>query len=301
MFVAGVGQAAAVGWEARARRLAAYVELSKPRVTALVVAVAAAGFRLGAGGTPAGARLVVTLVAVALLGAGIFSLNQCFESAWDARMRRTAHRPLPSGRIQASHALWFGWLLSAAGLACLAAAVNWLSAAIGAATLASYLFLYTPLKRTTPHCTAVGAFPGAAPPLLGWAAAAGTLPAEAWWLFGILLLWQFPHFHSIALLYRDDYARAGFRLWTVVEADAVTARRQTAGFAALLLPVSLAPAVVGGAGLEYLFGAALLGAAFLLLALRTARSGSRRDAQRLLLGSVVYLPALLLLLMIFDR
>jgi protoheme IX farnesyltransferase len=171
-----------------------------------------------------------------------------------------------------------------------------LSAGIGLATLASYLFLYTPLKTITPHSTLVGAFPGAAPPLLGWAAARGELGVEAWSLFAILFLWQFPHFHAIALLYREDYASAGIRLWPVVEPEGSVIARQITGFTITLLPVSLLPALLGVAGPVYAGGVLALGAGLLWLALRASTGRVRADAQRLLLGSVIYLPALLGLL-----
>jgi protoheme IX farnesyltransferase len=229
-------------------------------------------------------------------GGCIFALNQYFERDVDLRMRRTRGRPLPAGRVGPVEASRFGWALAVAGLAVLAS-VNVLSLAIGSATLASYLFLYTPLKTITPHSTLVGAFPGAAPPLLGWAAARGELTIEAWSLFAILFLWQFPHFHAIALLYREDYANAGVRLWPVVQPEGIVVGRQIAGFTLLLLPVSVAPALLGAAAPVYASGALLLGAGFLFLALRTAASRSHADAQRLLLGSVIYLPVLLALLM----
>jgi protoheme IX farnesyltransferase len=275
------------------QKLTACWELTKPRVAALVVAVAWAGFWLGSAGTATPLRAWGTILGVAWLAAGMFALNQCFERALDARMRRTENRPLPSGRLTPREALGFGWTASAAGIVALAAMVNLLSAAIGTITLVAYLFVYTPLKTRSPHCTLLGAFPGAAPPLLGWVAATGQLSPEAWSLFAILFVWQFPHFHSIALLYRDDYAQAGVRLWSTVEPAGTTLGRQTIGFAVLMLPVSLAPALLGMAGPVYIAGALLLGAALLYLAVRTAAEQSRRQAQRLLLGSVLYLPGLL--------
>src|SRR6266498_1964750 len=186
MFIAGVARPVPAAEAALGARLAAYLELTKPRVNALVVAVAAAGFWMGAPGIPDRARFAYTLLGVALLGAGMFTLNQCFEAVPDSRMRRTASRPVPSERLRPSQALWFGWTLAAAGLAVLLAGTNPASAIIGTLTLTSYLFIYTPLKLRTPHCTLVGAFPGAAPPLLGWVAARGYVSVEALWLFAIL-------------------------------------------------------------------------------------------------------------------
>ena len=278
------------------QKLTACWELTKPRVAALVVAVAWAGFWIGSAGAPDPQRSWGTVFGVALLAAGMFALNQCFERRLDAAMQRTANRPLPSGRLTPREALVFGWLASAAGTVCLAAMVNLLSAVIGAVTLAAYLFAYTPLKTRSPHCTFVGAFPGAAPPLLGWVAATGQLSVEAWSLFAILFVWQFPHFHSIALLYREDYANAGIRLWSTVEPSGTTLGRQMIGFAIVTLPVSLLPALLGLAGPVYVLGALLLGAGMLYLSVRTAGEQSRRHALHLLLGSVVYLPALLGLL-----
>jgi len=269
-------------------RLSAYLELTKPRIVTMVVATAFAGFWSASAGAPDVARLTRAMVGVALLAAGTFALNQYLERDVDFLMRRTRSRPLPAGRLEPIDARRFGWWTAVAGLAALAS-VNLLSAGIGAATLASYLFLYTRLKTVTPHSTLIGAFPGAAPPLLGWAAARGALTLEAWALFTILFLWQFPHFHAIALLYRDDYANAGIRLWSVVEPEGTTISRQITGFTIFLLPASLMPALMGTAGPVYAAGVLGLGAGMLWLALR-ASSGARGDAQRLLLGSVIYLP-----------
>lgn len=281
--------------EAILDRAVVYVELTKPRIVALVALTAFAGFWAASPGTPDAARLAPAIAGVVLLSAGVFALNQYLERNVDSLMRRTCGRPLPSGRLAPSDARRFGWWAVAAGLATLAS-VNLLSAAIGAATLASYLFLYTPLKTVTPHSTLVGAFPGAAPPLLGWAAARGHLTPEAWALFAILFLWQFPHFHAIALLYREDYARAGIRLWTVVEPEGVTLSRQITCSTILLVPASLAPALLGAAGPVYAAGALILGAGLLWLASAVPGRGVRSDAQRLLFGSVIYLPVLLGLL-----
>ena len=294
MLIAGATKTSSAA-DTLLERLNSYLELTKPRIVTMVLATAFAGFWSGSAGNPDAARLASAMLGVVLLGGGIFALNQYLERDVDSQMLRTRGRPLPSGRIAPIEAMLFGWALAAAGLAVLAS-VNTLCVVIGTATLASYLFLYTPLKTISPHSTFVGAFPGAAPPLLGWAAARGELTLEAWSLFAILFLWQFPHFHAIALLYRDDYANAGIRLWPVVEPEGNTVARQIVGFTLLLLPVSLAPALMLSAGPVYAFGAALLGTGFLILGIRTAASRLRADAQRLLLGSVVYLPILLALL-----
>ena len=225
-------------------RLAAYFELTKPRITALIFLVAVAGFWLGSPGTPDGRRLLDTLVGIGLLAGGIFTLNQYLERDIDALMRRTWRRPLPAGRLRPAEALWFGIVLSVAGVLWLGFRVNAISGLIALATLVSYLFLYTPLKTRTPHCTLIGAFPGAVPPLLGWVAARGELTVEAWVLFAILFLWQFPHFHSIAWLYREDYARAGIRMLPVVEEDGKMTARQIVGFTFLLVIVSTVPSLL---------------------------------------------------------
>ena len=281
------------------RKLSWYLELTKPRITFLILLVCVAAFWLGSNRNADIGRLAAFAASVWVLASGMFALNQYLERDIDARMRRTEGRPLPMGRLSGPEALWFGLGLAAIAVVLLAAVCNMLTAALGAATIVTYLCVYTPLKRSTPHCTLIGAFPGAAPPLLGWAAARGELTAEAWGLFAILFLWQFPHFHSIARLYRDEYGRAGVRLWSVVEPSGVIAGRQIAGAAALLIPVSLLPAALKLAGPAYVVGAAALGAAFLWFSLRLAPATSSRRAQQLLLASVIYLP-LLLTLMILD-
>ena len=298
MFISGDAKTLALADITLAQKLAAYWELTKPRVSALVLAVAVAGFWLGAEGTEDWTRLLGMVSGVALLAGGIFALNQYFERGPDGVMRRTESRPLPSRRISPAEAACFGWLLSALGIGCLAVNVNLASGVIGILTLAGYLFVYTPAKRKTPLCTLLGAFPGAAPPLLGWVAGRGELSAGGWALFLILFLWQFPHFHSIALLYREDYGRAGFRLWTVVEPQGSTVFRQIMASTWLLLPASLAPMFLGIAGPVYGCGAAALWLGYYYLGARTAATRSRREAHRLLLGSVVYLPVLLLLMLV---
>jgi protoheme IX farnesyltransferase len=282
------------------RKLSWYAELTKPRITFLLLLVSLAAYWLGADRAGEPGQLAALALAISLLAGGMFALNQCLERDIDARMSRTESRPLPMGRLQPREAVWFGLWLTAIAVALLAAAVNPLTAILGGLTLVSYLLLYTPLKRTTPHCTLIGAFPGAAPPLLGWAAARGELSAEAWMLFAILFLWQFPHFHAIAYLYREDYARADVKLWAVVEPSGRTTGRQICGAAVMLIPVSVLPAMAGLAGPAYIAGAVAMGAAFLWFSLRAASGRSPRRAQQLLLASVIYLP-LLLTLMILDR
>lgn len=282
------------------RRLTAFIELSKPRLTALILVVAAAGFWLASEGSPDGRRLTGAIVGVSLLAAGIFALNQYLERDVDARMRRTEGRPLPAGRLTAREALWFGGIVSAVAVACLGLVVNALCGVLAVITITSYLFLYTPLKLRTPHCTLIGALPGAMPPLYGWAAARGELGVEAWVLFAILFLWQFPHFHSIAWLYREDYARAEIRMWSVVEPEGKTLGRQIVAFSVLLVPASALPAALGMSGVVYFWGALGLGGLFLYLGIRAARLKSKWQARRLLLASVLYLPALFAL-MVLDK
>jgi heme o synthase len=283
-----------------AHRVAAYVELMKPRITVLIVLVSAAAFWLASGGRPDAERFATAMIAIGCLAGGMFALNQYLERDVDALMRRTRLRPLPTCRVTARQALCFGVSMSAVALAALALLVNVLAAILGLLTLASYLFLYTPLKKITPHCTLIGAFPGAMPPLLGWAAAAGELGWGAWVLFATLFFWQFPHFHSIAFLYRDEYARADIRLWAVVEPSGKTTGRQILAGAAMLLLVSVVPSIIGLSGTLYAWAAVALGAGFLWLGFRAALVNSSARAQQLLLGSVVYLP-ILLALMVMDR
>ena len=213
-------------------------------------------------------------------------------------MRRTANRPLPAGRLAPSWALGFGVLLSAAGALDLALAVNALSSLLALLTLGSYLAFYTPLKRRTPLCTLVGAFPGAMPPLIGWAAARGSLSREAWVLYAVLFLWQFPHFLGIAWMYREDYARAGYIMLPPKDVDGRFTGREIFVFTLALLPVSLIPVFLNQAGAIYCLGASLFGLAFLFCGARLAHSRSNALARRLVLASVIYLPLLFGLMMV---
>src|ERR1044071_3124222 len=226
-------------------KLSAYAELTKPRITLLVVLTAAAGFCLGSRHGIDFVRLLNMAVGVALLSSGIATLNQYIERNTDGLMRRTESRPLPSGRLAARDALWFGILLSAAATAYLA------------------LFIYTPLKTKTTLSTVLGAFPGAMPPLMGWVAARGDVSLEAWILFAILFLWQFPHFLAIAWMYRDDYARAGIKMLPVVEPEGKVTGQQIISYTLLLIPVSLLPTMIHLAGTVYFAGALALGLGFL--------------------------------------
>jgi heme o synthase len=281
-------------------RLSAYLDLTKPRITFLVVLSALAGFALGSPSTLDWQIFAHTAFGIALLSSGIGTLNQYLERRLDALMQRTKSRPLPMGKLPPKQALWFGIAISVYAEIHLAWFVNPMTAALGLVALTSYLFLYTPLKTRTHWCTFVGAFPGALPPLLGWAAARNGLGIESLVLFGIMFLWQFPHFHAIAMMYRDDYARAGIRMLPVVEPDGRSTARQIAGYTLALVFVSLLPAYLNFSGWIYLAGAIVLGAAFLYVSLITARKMTYDHSRLLLKASVLYLP-LLLGLMVLNR
>jgi protoheme IX farnesyltransferase len=276
-----------------------YWGMTKPEVNFLIAVTTAAGFYLGSSATPSHVpwiALVRTLAGTLLVAGGAAALNQWMEYPFDARMRRTARRAIAAGRIDPIHALLFGVLLSLAGLTYMFLAVGALPSWLALATLAGYLCFYTPLKRRTPLCTLVGAIPGAVPPLIGWAAARGHLDPEAWILFLIVFLWQFPHFMSIAWMYQDDYARAGYQVLPGPRARRRFAIVHTLLPLACLLPMSLLPVLAGDSTWLYPVGAVVLGVGFLyagaLFALRTSGSAARR----LLMASIIYLPALLALM-----
>jgi heme o synthase len=277
-----------------------FVALAKPRLNFLVVASAMAGYAMAGMEGLGATRLVGTLAGTGLVAGGASALNQLLERDADALMRRTRLRPLPDGRVQPVEALMFGCALSGLGLLILAGTANLLAAAAALATLLIYVAVYTPLKRRTPLATVVGAVPGALPPVIGWAAARGSLSLEAWTLFGIVFLWQLPHFLAIAWMFRDDYTRAGFPMLAVIEPDGRSTARQALVYAAALLPLSLAPTLFGLTGRLYFAGAMVLGVAFLGLTARFARTRSTADARKLFLGSIVYLP-LIWILMIANR
>jgi protoheme IX farnesyltransferase len=287
----------------QSRFLAGYWALTKPDVNFLIAITVFAGFCLARPATLQSfpyALLVHTLLGTLLIASGTGALNQVIERRFDAQMRRTSRRPLVTERISPVRALWFGILVSVGGAAYLALAVNALSSLIAVLTLASYLAIYTPLKRKTPLCTLVGALPGAAPPLIGWAAASGNLSFEAWLLYSILFLWQFPHFMAIAWMYREDYDRAGYQVLPQRESRHRFIAFQSIVPALLLIPISLTPALLGDEGRIYFAGAALLGLAFLYCAARLALHRSNVIARQLLLASIIYLPSVFLL-MLLDR
>lgn len=281
-------------------RIAAYLELTKPRITFLIVLTSAAGFALAVPGRVDFGALLSAMFGIALLASGIATLNQYMERDLDRLMRRTADRPLPSGRLLPWEALLFGAGLTVLAETYLAIVVNPLTAFIGLTVIAGYLFGYTPLKTKSSLSTLVGAFPGAVPPLIGWSAARAELSLEAWVLFAILFLWQFPHFLAIAWMYREDYRRAGILMLPVVEPEGRVTAQQIIVYTVMLLPVSLLPAFLGLSGKLYLYGAIILGLLFLYSSFRAAFSKSRQEARRLLLASVLYLP-LLFILMVFNR
>jgi heme o synthase len=285
------------------RLLAGYWALTKPDVNLLIAIAVFAGFCLARPAASQGfpyALLIHALLGSLLVAGGAGALNQVIERRFDSQMRRTSRRPLVAGSISPVRALWFGILVSLAGAAYLAVAVNLLSSLIATLTLVSYLGIYTPLKRTTPMCTFVGALPGAAPPLIGWAAASGSLSSEAWILYSVLFLWQFPHFMAIAWMYREDYDRAGYRVLPQRENRHRFVALQSLVPALLLVPVSLLPTLLGEEGRVYFVGAAVLSMIFLYCAARLAFDRSNAHARQLLLASIIYLPSVFLL-MLLDR
>jgi protoheme IX farnesyltransferase len=279
-----------------------YIELTKPRITWLILMSTGVGYFFGLDRThPLNWGLLIhTIVGTGLIASGTAALNQWWERESDKLMRRTASRPLPMGLMTARQALWFGIALAIAGAAELAIWVNPLSSVLGIFTLAAYLFVYTPMKSRTHLSTVVGALPGAMPPLMGYAAASGILTREAWSLFFILFIWQFPHFLAIAWMYRDDYARAGIRMLPVVEPDGNSTARQIILYASTLIPISLFPFLFGMSGKIYLAGALALGFWFLYTGVRVAFDRTNVRARHVLLASVIYLPAIYSL-MVLDR
>lgn len=277
----------------RLGRLADWSALVKPRITFMVLVTTLSGAFLADRSFPELGMLAALLAGTGLLAGGASALNQVWERDTDALMKRTAGRPIPAGRIAPDPAGAFALVLCVAGLALLAAGTNLLTAAVGLVSLITYVLVYTPLKRLTSLSTVIGAVPGALPPVMGWTAVSGRLDTGAAVLFGILFLWQLPHFLAIAWLLRDDYAAAGFPMLPVVEPDGRSTGRQATLYATALVPVSLLPAVLGLGGTTYFLGALALGLIFLGYSVAFSVSFSPTSARRLLLASVVYLPALL--------
>jgi protoheme IX farnesyltransferase len=280
-------------------RLADYLELTKPRIAVLVLFTVAAGAFLASGGNLPWLVLLHTLIGTALVASGASALNQLLERNTDALMRRTENRPLPAGRLLPAEVLAFGSLLTAAGLAYLFVMLRqpW-AGVVAAVTFASYVFIYTPLKRYTTLNTLVGAVPGALPPVIGWAAARGRVDIEAVGLFLVIFIWQVPHFLAISWMYREDYGRAGLKMLPVVDREGKNTASQMVRYCLTLIPVSILPAVLGGGGPLYVIGALLLGAGFLASALGFARGHSQAQARRVLRASLIYLPVLLALLLL---
>lgn len=280
--------------------IAAYADLFKARLTFLVLLTTLVGFYIAFRGPVNYLLMLHTVLGTALLAAGASALNQLLEREHDAKMRRTQSRPLPAGKMQPNTVLWIGLVSALSGLAYLALAVNPLTAMIGAASLVSYVFIYTPLKRVTWLNTAIGAIPGALPPLMGWTAARNDLSREAWALFAILAFWQIPHFFAIAWIYRDEYDRAGFKMLPSVDPDGHRTARQAVSHTLGLLAISLAPFVFHLTGPLYLAGALVLGFAFFWFAVQFARELTIPRARQLFYISILYLP-LLLTVMVLDK
>jgi protoheme IX farnesyltransferase len=279
-------------------RLYALFELTKPEISLLVIMTAVTAFLLGSERPLDFVRLGVATGGITLLSCGIATMNQYLERRLDGKMRRTERRPLPSGRLTAEVALLFGLTLSVAGEAILLFFVNGLTALVGLAAFVSYLFGYTPLKTKTTLCTAVGAIPGALPPVMGWTAARGELSLEAWVLFALLFLWQFPHFFAIAWLYREDYARAGIRMLPVVDPAGKVTGQHIVLYTGMLIGVSFLPVVMKMSGVIYLVAAIILGVYFLAICIRAALTRSKWEARRAIHASVIYLQLLLLALVL---
>jgi len=281
-------------------RTSDFIALAKPRLNFLVVASALAGYLMAGGDTSNAVRLLLMLAGTALVASGASAFNQVIERGPDRLMERTRLRPVPDGRLLPGEALVFATAMSGVGLLILGLGVNLISAAVAGATLVTYALVYTPLKRRSSFATVVGAVPGALPPVIGWTAASGVLSPGAWVLFGIVFLWQLPHFLAIAWIYREDYARAGFPMLPVVEPDGRSTGRQATLYCAALLPISLAPTLVGMTGTGYFAAALVLSLLFLGLTMKFARTRAVPDARRLFFGSIIYLP-ILWILMIAGR
>ena len=283
-----------------ASRAVDYLTLVKPRLNLLVLITTLTGLYLASPAGVAQAVLLHTLVGTALVAGGAAALNQAWERETDSLMRRTRTRPLPAGRMRVAEGAWFGGVLATAGLLELALAVNVVCASVAALTLASYVFVYTPLKRRTSLSTLVGAIPGALPPVIGWTAATGTVTLPAIVLFGIVFFWQMPHFLAIAWLHRDDYAAARIPLLPVLEPDGRRTGQQALIYALALWPVSLMPALVGLAEAPYVIVASVLGLVFIAHSALFARDRSIQSARRLFFFSITYLP-LLWVALVVDR
>ncbi len=276
-----------------------YIELTKPRITTMVVVMAALGFFLGAHGNVSLVPMLWTLLGTAMVSAGSAALNHYLERDVDALMHRTKERPLPSGELTSAATLSFGFGLILVGQILLVVLVNLLTAWLALLTAFLYVVIYTPMKRMTWLNTSLGAIPGALPPVGGWVAASGEIELGAWALFAILFTWQHPHFYSIAWIFRDDYRRAGFRMLPCVESEGYPRTcRQIIGFSVLLLAASMLPAFLGISGTVYIVGATVLGLGMLGASVSLVTQRDHLQARRLLRTSVIYLPLLFLLTVI---
>jgi len=281
-------------------KLAAYMELTKPRIAFMLVLTSAAGFYLGSSQGFDFALFANSMIGIALLAFGVATLNQVIERKTDALMDRTAKRPLPTNKVSRLEALIFGIVQCAVAELYLLFLVNGLTAALGMIVIVGYVLLYTPLKTRTSASTAIGALPGAMPPLMGWTSAADGINLGAWTLFALLFLWQFPHFLAIASMYKEEYAKAGIKMLPTLEKDGKITARQIVLFSILMFAVSLAPFFIGLAGIYYLGGALLLGIWFLWTSIQTARQKTVEKSRKLLLVSVLYLP-IIFALMVFNH
>jgi protoheme IX farnesyltransferase len=299
--IAALAAPAMRGRLSRSSVFADYWALTKPDVNLLILITTAAGFCLALPAHLVGfpiLLLVHTLAGTLLVASGTATLNQYVERRFDAQMRRTKRRPLAAGRIEPSRALWFGITLSVCGTVHLAAAVSFLASLLAVLTLSSYLLLYTPLKRKTPLCTLVGAFPGAAPLLIGWAAASGTLSSEAWVLYGVVFLWQFPHFMAIAWMYREDYQRAGYMVLPRGQGRNSLIAWQAILPCVGLIALSFFPVLLGGEGLLYTAVASVFSVCFLYCGAQLVLHKTSVKARRLLFASILYLPVVFVLLVL---
>lgn len=282
-------------------KLAAFLELTKPRIAFMLVLTSAAGFYLGSKGSFDFLLFINSTIGITLLAFGVATLNQFIERRTDALMERTAKRPIPTNKISPAEALVFGLILTVSAEIYLAFLVNTLTAVLGLVVIVGYVLLYTPLKTKTSASTAIGAIPGAMPPLMGWTSSANEITLGAWVLFALLFLWQFPHFLAIASMYKEQYRNAGILMLPVVEKEGRLTAIQIVTFTVMLLPISVAPFFIGVAGSIYLVGASLLGIWFLASSIQTARMKSVEQDRKLLLVSVLYLPVIFALMVINSR
>ena len=279
-------------------RLAAFIELTKPRITFLILVSTALGFYMASSKDIDWIAFFYTMVGTLFLSGGAGTVNHYIEKDLDTLMNRTQSRPIPAGLIEHNIALYFGIVLSAIGILILFLLVNQLTALLGILTLILYIFIYTPLKKITWLNTTIGAIPGAMPVLGGWSGASNSISPDAWILFAILFLWQHPHFYAIALMCKDDYKRAGFMMLPVVEEDNIRTNRQIIWHAFLLIPVSLYFVITGTLGIFYFWGAIFLGLGYLLSSIPLLKESSIKNAKVLLKASVIYLPLLLIIILI---